>query len=371
MKKAASDAKAKLRWLPLRRARLPRAAQILPYLRRIDKNQWYTNFGKLNTAFESRLAAHFGVEPQNLATFANATLALTASLHAQGVKAGQYCLMPSFTFIATPASVIAAHLEPYFLDVDRSSWALEPEIVERALARGLTNVGAVMPVSPFGAPLDAKAWDAFSKRTGIPVVLDAAWAFDSLHAGANLAVVSLHATKVMGIGEGGLIVSRLPKTVATARKLSNFGFGESHMSELPSGNSKMSEYAAAMGLAALDEWPKRRAALISVSANYRKALHGIPGVRLMDWFGKHAVATCPVQMTSPIGVREIDLLRQRGVEGRLWWGQPCHVHPAYSRYKRDLLTNTEWLAGRVLCLPFYAELTKSDVLRVRDAVAEI
>jgi dTDP-4-amino-4,6-dideoxygalactose transaminase len=100
---------------------------------------------------------------------------------------------------------VLAGLTPYFVDVDPSTWALEPLAIEEEIARPPAAVGAVMVVAPFGRPIDYAAWDEVKDRTGLPVVIHAAAAFDSLQVGEAPAVVSLHATKVLGAGEGGFV----------------------------------------------------------------------------------------------------------------------------------------------------------------------
>jgi dTDP-4-amino-4,6-dideoxygalactose transaminase len=82
-----------------------------------------------------------------------------------------------------------------------------------------------MPVSAFGAPVDLRGWDAFTAETGIPAVLDAAAGVDTLRPGMTPAVVSFHATKPLGIGEGGALVSVDAETIARFRSFANFGFG--------------------------------------------------------------------------------------------------------------------------------------------------
>ena len=94
------------------------------------------------------------------------------------------------------------------------TWAPDPAEVQ-ALA-GQPGVSAILIVSPFGAPLDLPAWDRVQAATGVPVVIDGAAAFDTLRAGGPMAVgrcpviVSLHAPKVFGIGEGGALIGGTP-----------------------------------------------------------------------------------------------------------------------------------------------------------------
>lgn len=357
--------------IPLRRSRLPTADDLLPYLRRIDAAQWYTNFGTLVRSFEGRLAEHFNVSAEEVVTVANGTLGLVAALQAQGVSAGKLCIMPSFTFAATPAAAIAAGLIPYFVDVSRETWALEPAIAELALREMPGKVAAVIPVSPFGAPVDATVWDAFSVRHGVNVVVDGAGAIDSLRVGRVPSMVSLHATKVLGAGEGGLVVARDAELIARIRRCSNFGlvpWQAGKGAQEAGGNYKMSEYTAAVGHASLDAWPKTRETVLELAAMYREAFDAVPGVRQMQWFGQHGGAYCTIELAEPIGERVVQQLDLLGIESRLWWGRHCHHHPAYASYGHGDLSNTEWLVPRVLSLPFYPELSKADILRVWDAL---
>jgi len=344
---------------------------LVPYLRRIDAGQWYTNFGALVMSFEERLADHFGVKRNEIVTVANGTLGLIAALQAHFVSPGEFCVMPSFTFPATPVAAMAAGLQPYFVDVNRETWALDAGTVAGEIARIPGKVAAVMPVSPFGAPVDAAEWDSFALRTGIKVVLDAAAAFDSLRPGTTPAMVSLHATKAFGIGEGGLVISRAPEFTDRVRRLSNFGFSRHYGVEAAGGNYKLSEYAAAVGHAALDLWPATRDATRDVAAVYRQALQDVPGLRVPSWFGQHAGAYCVVELADPIGSNVVRELESLAIETRLWWGRPCHHHPAFANCKHSSLPNTEWLVSRVLNLPFFPDLDVADVLRVRDALYAI
>lgn len=138
---------------PVARPRLPTADSILPYLRQIDENQYYSNFGPLVGEVERRLADRYGVDPACVTTVSNATAGLTAALQAEArarqrnVNDGAaFCLLPACTFVATLHAVLAAGLEPYLLDVDEDSWALTPDAVEHALDRIPGKPVAVVPV---------------------------------------------------------------------------------------------------------------------------------------------------------------------------------------------------------------------------------
>jgi dTDP-4-amino-4,6-dideoxygalactose transaminase len=351
--------------IPVARPRLPDARAILPYLQEIDANRWYANHGLLWLRLQSRLATHWGLEPEGVALTANATLALALALRASGVTPGRKCLMPSWTFVAGAGAVREAGLVPHFADIDPTTWALNPDAVE---ARSdLRDMGAILVVAPFGRPVDTARWDALSARTGIPVIIDAAAAFDALRAGGPMAVgdapviVSLHATKAFGIGEGGAVLSRNPAWLERLRRLSNFGFLGSREAVLAGTNAKMSEYAAAVGLAALDAWPETRATWQALTQYYAEALSGdrllapSPGFA-EDWISATLSVTLP--QDRPDAIAE---LAREGIGTLRWWGDGCHRQPAYADCPRDPLPVTDSIAARAIGLPFWRDMTATQV----------
>lgn len=360
------------RRLELRRPKLPVAHKILPYLEEIDATRWYTNFGPLTTRFRARLAAELGLADDELLLLANGTVALEFALRDVGARPGDLCAMPSFTFPATAAAALSVGLVPWFIDVSPDSWSMDPAAVAAAVADAPGNVGAVLPVSPFGAPIDADRWDRFQSATGIPVVADLAWAFDNAGIGRAPAMISLHATKAFGIGEGAILAWRDPDRIANLQRLSNFGLdGERHIA-VSGTNAKLSEYAAAVGLAALDEWPERRQALRSLAAHYRNGLSGLPAAQLLPGLdGSWAPATMPVRLSSTNAEDVVARLADVEIEARAWWGRPCHEHGAYAALPRQELPVTAALSRTVINLPFSPDLTTEDIDRVVGALADI
>lgn len=355
--------------IPLMRPQLPDADALLPYLRGIDVARVYTNFGPLLERFEQRLSEALALEEGQIVCVANGTLALTLALKTFDPAPGALCAMPSWTFAATPAAACTVGLVPWFLDVDGETWALDPEMVKARLREAAGPVAAVVPVSPFGAPVDAAAWDAFSDETGVPVAIDAAAGFDALSVGRSPVVVSLHATKVFSVGEGGLVASRDTKTVARVRRLSNFGFTKGSATATGGINAKLSEYAAAVGLAGLDTWPAKRSAYDAVTRLYTDVFKETAGIRLPAAFGAGRVSsTCNIELGAPMAEHVVRGLRQRGVEARRWWRGGCHRDAAFAHFPRLPLPVTERLGESVVGLPFFPGLGEAQVLRVRDAV---
>ena len=112
--------------VPVMRPRLPSAESLLPYLRAIDEARIYSNYGPQATQLDERLAAHYGLSECAVTTVANATLGLGIALNTQGARPGTLCVMPAWTFVASAQAATLAGLIPYFVDVDPSTWALDP-----------------------------------------------------------------------------------------------------------------------------------------------------------------------------------------------------------------------------------------------------
>ena len=350
------------------RPRLPVAEAILPYLERIDEARWYSNFGPMVVELERRLAARLGEETL-VCTASNATQALALALKAMDLPEGALCAMPAWTFVATAHAVIQAGLVPWFLDVDADSWMLTPGHVRAALARAPGPVAAVIPVCPFGAMPDLAAWRDFREATGVQVLVDAAAAFDALEAADPPVCVSLHATKVLGIGEGGFFATTDPGLYDRFVRLTGFGFRGSRDSLFPSTNAKLSEYAAAVGLAALDEWPMERLRYLRVSQLLRIALLPHGHVRFQPGWGSDWVTSvCVARLPDGSADQVESMLQSFGVDTRRWWGVGCHRSPAFAGCPREDAPVTDLLAVSTIGLPFAVDLSPEQMQRIAQAL---
>ena len=353
------------------RPRLPAAAVVLPYLERIDQARWYSNFGPLVTELEQRLAARLG-EDALVCTAVNATQALALALQAMDLPAGGLVAVPAWTFVATAHAVIQAGLVPWFLDVDPDRWMLEPQAVAAALGRAPGQVVAVIPVCPFGDMPDLEAWRSFRQATGVAVLVDAAAAFDTLTEADPPACVSLHATKVLGVGEGGFLATTDPALYERFRRLSCFGFKGSRESPFPSSNAKLSEYAGAVGLAALDEWAMERLRYLRVSQHLRISLLSQPEVRFQPGWGSDWVTSvCAVALPQGSADEVERALGVEGVETRRWWGAGCHRSAAFMDCPRQDLPVTDALAASTIGLPFAVDLPSEHIQRLARVLTAV
>jgi len=343
------------------RPRLPAADAILPYLRQIDEARWYSNFGPLLTAFEERLAGRFAGQA-HVTTMVNATQGLTLALRAMDVARGDLCAVPAWTFVATAHAVAEAGLVPWFVDVDPDTWMLDPASLKAVLAEAPGRVAAVAPVSAFGRMPDLEAWKAFRAETGLPVLVDAAAAFDAADDCELPLIVSLHATKVLGIGEGGFLATRDAALANRVRQLTTYGFQGSREAQFRATNAKLSEYAAAVGLAALDAWPADRLRFALSAQRLRIALAtSSQAIFQPGWGSDWVTSVCVVSV--PEGSVEFleRALGEDGVDTRRWWGRGCHLSPAFETCPYTDLYATERLARSTLGLPFAIDLTPADI----------
>lgn len=354
---------------------LPSADAILPYLKRIDTTRWYANFGPLESELRQRLAAHFKVSVEHAITASSATSGLIAVLRGLNLPKDSFCLVPSWTFVATPASAIAAEMTPYFIDVDPTTWALDPEYVKQQIKHVKGIIGAVLVVAPFGKTVDIQAWDKFTAETSIPVVVDAASCIDSFRDvkfGKTAVVFSMHATKIIGVGEGAVIVSTDTGLIRHVHEQTNFGYYTRRIS-IPGINSKMSEYTAAVGLAALDGWPERRKQWVSTTEICKAGLEPLAEKHnLTLWFPENAVSTtCNIRLPTLTADLVISQLQVRGIKARQWWDKGCHTQPAYAKYPHAELSVTKELGASVVSLPFYVDIEPRQLARVAASLSEI
>jgi len=358
--------------IQLLRPDIPRAEEILPYLREIDAACWYTNFGPLVSRLERELGDILGPPVTSVVTTSSCTLGLELSLAALALPPGARVLVPALTFVATAAAVIRAGCVPVLGDVDEHTWLMDPVIAQSALAR--LDFDCVMPVTTFGCRQPADAWDQFTRATGIPVVIDGAGAFGNQEIGELTAVVfSFHATKAFGIGEGGLVAARSRAWIEQVRRLSNFGIELSTgVSSMVGTNAKMSEYHAAVGLAALDRWPGRKERRQHLASVYRTVLRvHCPQICLQKRPDDGSYTIMQLLLPEGTQVREVAArLSMSGIETRAWYQPLLDEHPAFSRCLVDgELRVTRMLAPRMLGVPFHLDLDEAAVRRICIALS--
>ncbi|OFZ87487.1 MAG: hypothetical protein A3F74_15295 [Betaproteobacteria bacterium RIFCSPLOWO2_12_FULL_62_58] len=353
---------------------LPPASALLAYLGRIENNRWYTNFGPLLLEYENRLNKMTGVADAGAqcVTVSSGTVALELGITALGFPRGSRVLLPAFTFPATVLAVLRCGLEPVLCDVCPETWTLTPDIALAALQH--RDCKLILPVVTFGHTLPTDAWDYLAQSTGISVLFDAACglSFQQVGRSAN-AAFSLHATKPLGIGEGGVFATSNEALAERVRRITNFGFDWGVVTYPGGTNAKLSEYAAAVGLAQLDRWPDLLSRRLSRWLKYRSVLSQLPGVRIQGGFDQRPPAVVSVHL--PVNAdRVASALAAAGIETRRWYLPPLYHHPSFAGIDlvgpggEKRLPATDEIAGHNLGLPFHTYLSDDDIDRVGAAL---
>jgi dTDP-4-amino-4,6-dideoxygalactose transaminase len=328
---------------------MPTTEALIPYLKRIETAGWYSNEGPLVTSLERRCAGFVGMPCHAVA---NATLGLQIALQALGIQHGHTVLVPAMTFAASGLAISRAGFSASYTDIDKDSWQLEPYIVEELISRGF-KPDAVMPVATFGAPVSDE-WRKFAeKHPDIQVVIDAAGAFTEM--GQNFSpllhfVYSLHATKFVGCGEGGLIASRDHIVMGRARNLSSFVGDQAT-------NAKMSEYHAAVAHASLDMLNAKRLASINVARQYAAWLP--KSVRTPYVRDRVMLPILLPEGTNAAEVKAKMLADE--IETKQWY-RPFLDERAGMR--TDLFPVTDMLRQRMLGIPYHYALTPAEIEQV-------
>ncbi|MFD0675491.1 MULTISPECIES: DegT/DnrJ/EryC1/StrS family aminotransferase [unclassified Paenibacillus] len=359
--------------IPFLKPKLVVKEDYMGYLKQIDDSRSYTNYGALNTWFEQRLIHELFEGQGSAVTVNNATTGLILAI-TQIKRPGKYALMPSFTFAATPLAAMWCGLEPYFIDVCEKDWCMNEELLEKEITRLGDEVAAVIPYAAFGTNLDISYYQALQDR-GIPVVIDAAASVGSrltTHFGQGFTgavVFSFHATKGFGIGEGGLIYSSDKEMINRIRQASNFGFSEERESKQMGINGKLSEYAAAIGLATLDVFELKKQKREQVFEWYMEGLEHLglleQGWRLQEVRGSVAYSflsmLCPEQLTNSYFVQK---LAAQGVQTRTYFAPSCHEQTLFKSYNRTSLHVTEQICRRIINLPLWEDMNQGHVQKI-------
>jgi dTDP-4-amino-4,6-dideoxygalactose transaminase len=328
--------------------------------------RWYSNFGPCNDLLVERVSEL--LEDRPVVAVSSAGIGLIAALRTlvPSDSRARHVILPSFTFAATAAAVIWCGLEPVFCDVDPDGWHLSPSGLQAALEDRSGTVAAVLACSAFGTPPAAEisaAWSTLADEWGVPLVVDAAAGFGASEwtRPPDAEVFSMHATKPLAVGEGGLVAFADQAQAASARMVVNHGIDADQDAVVVGLNGKLDEWHSATALAALDTLSERVALRQAAAARMRVRL------RAHDIDFQARADRSPTQFVPalvPSARRRDEVLARAatlGVELRTYFDPPLHETTAYRGCERsgDLRVTTD-LAARMLSLPMADEITLAD-----------
>ena len=335
----------------------PALDRALPRLQMIQDNKIFSNFGPQEIELRERFSEFLGVDANRIATAANATVGLLGAVVTSDI---QPWYSPSYTFPATPASILTAGRDLLFGDIGADWWLDAQQEHDRA----------IMPVAPFGAALDFGRWQAHDH-----VVFDAAASLGAPPPQWNLmkenwvVVYSLHATKILGSGEGSVVVFGSKDRATEFRAWTNFGFSGTRNSINAGINGKMSEIQAAFAHSALDGWEVERedwsaARESALAVENQLAVEGLP------WSAEGVNPYWIVSFSSAEETLAVETaLTEAGIESRRWWGLGCHTMPAYLDIPKNNLSVSELVAATNLGLPMFRGITEAQIARVADVIS--
>ena len=228
----------------------------------------------------------------------------------------------------------------------------------------------IIPVMPFGSPIDFTPYRDFED-----VIIDAAASLGSLPPTFSTmkntwaVVYSLHATKVLGAGEGAIVVCGNSTQAESLRAWSNFGFSSNRTSDIQGTNAKMSEMSAAYGLYSIQnieveriDWLESQecVALQSKDCVWSTFVNSIPQ------FHPYWIASFKDEEEKS---RVTDKLSDAGIQVREWWAKPLSMQNAFAKAKLiSENTNAKWLASVHLGLPMFKGLRADSVSEIVNVV---
>lgn len=363
--------------IPVTQPFLPALSEFIPYLEQIWDNRWLTNNGPFHQQLEAELCEYLGVE--HISLFNNATIALITALQAMRIH-GEVITTP-YSFVATSHSIMWNGLEPVFVDIDPTTFNIDPAKIEAAITPRTT---AIMPVHCYSNPCDVEAIQKIADNYGLKVIYDAAHAFgvnykgESLLKWGDLSILSFHATKVFNTFEGGAIVSPDAKTKQRIDHLKNFGIADELTVTAPGINGKMSEINAAFGLVQLKHINQAMAQRESVDIRYREALAGVKGINLYqhDSNANSNFSYFPILVEPDYPLSRDELyakLKANHILSRRYFYPLISNMPMYRGLPSAniaYLPQANALAEKVLCLPIFNELTLGEQLQVIALIKE-
>src|SRR5437870_1927993 len=236
--------------------------------------------GREISAFEDEFASY--CEAPQCVGVGNGTDALTLTLKAMGIGAGDEVITVANTFIATVEAIWATGARPIFVDVEPDTMLMDPDALREGISR---RTRAVIPVHLYGQPCAISDLCEIARQHGIKVIEDAAQAHGARWAGRRVgsfgdaACFSFFPGKNLGaFGDAGAVVSSDGALIQRIRMLANHGRCEKYIHEVAATNSRLDALQAAVlrvKLGSLDRWNGRRREIAAIYAERLPRLDGL------------------------------------------------------------------------------------------------
>jgi UDP-4-amino-4-deoxy-L-arabinose-oxoglutarate aminotransferase len=331
------------------------------------------------------------------ARFAVSAISATALLHlylvALGIGPGDEVITPSLTWVSTPNLITLVGATPVFVDVDRDTLMTDAQTIERAIT---PRTKLIIPVHFAGAPLDLEPIRALARAKSIAMVEDAAHALGCDYKGIPVgrsgdAIFSLQAIKNFTSAEGGVFVTDNEELAAHIRRLRFHGLGVDSFDRSTQGRSPQAEVVepgfkynlpdmcAALGLNQFKRLAAINAKRKALADYYRVQLAAVPELSPLlvpAWPHTHGHHLMVVRVLTRAGTFRNEFIEKMKAENI---GCGIHFRAVHEqKYYREQLAGkeldlpaTDWNSARICSLPFFPDMTFTDVDRVVAAAKKV
>ncbi|MEI6847003.1 MAG: DegT/DnrJ/EryC1/StrS family aminotransferase [Chlorobiaceae bacterium] len=356
----------------IRKALLHRFESIL------DRGQFI--MGPEVTELESRLASYVG--SRHCVSCSSGTDALLMPLLAKGIGPGDAVLTTPFTFFATAEVINLAGATPIFVDVCPDTFAINPELigraVEEALAKGL-NPKALIPIDLFGLPADYERIEPVAASFNLWILEDAAQSFGgsfkAKKAGSfgHVGATSFFPAKPLGAyGDGGAIFTDDDELDVLLRSVRVHGSGaDKYNNERIGINGRLDSLQAAVLLEKLAIFDDELESRQRIADAYSKKLQGRV---VVPWIPEHYLSAWAQYSVLAASAEEreqlILALQKESIPSMIYYKIPLHLQKAYAflNYKTGDFPVSEDLSNRIFSLPMHPYLKEEDVNRICEVL---
>ncbi|WP_445636763.1 Pyridoxal phosphate-dependent aminotransferase [Nostoc sp. DSM 114161] len=339
------------------------------------KTNWIAPVGPHVDAFEEEFCQV--INARYAVALSSGTAALHLALRLVGVEAGDEVFCSTLTFIASANPIIYLGAKPVFIDSDRTSWNMNPELLAEALDNR-AKIGklpkAVVLVHLYGQSADIEPILQACNHYGIPLIEDAAEALGATYKGralgtfGRIGIYSFNGNKIITTSGGGMLVSDDLELVEKARFLATQARDRApHYQHSQIGyNYRLSNVLAGIGRGQLSVLNERVTARRCNFEIYSQALKNLPGIEFMpeaNYGYATRWLTCITIDPEAFGANREQLrlaLIEQQIESRPVW-KPLHIQPIFAECECFGSAVAEDLFTRGLCLPSGSNLTNEDL----------
>jgi perosamine synthetase len=337
------------------------------------------SLGPMGERFERAFAAFLGVD--DAVAVSSGTAALHLGVRQLGWGPGDEVLTSPFTFVASSNCLLYEGAKPVFVDVDPVTLNID---VGAAAAAVTEKTVGLLPIDIFGWPAAWPELEALAERHGLGMLEDSCEALGAIDSEGrmvgtrgNFSTFAFYANKQMTTGEGGMIVPTDPDAAARLRSERNQGraidMGWLDHDRLGF-NYRLSDVAAAIGLAQVEKLPRLLEKRAAVAAAYGERLAEAPGIappvasrgdEVRSWF------VYVVRLADEVDRDAVILrLRERGIDSKSYLPS-VHLFPhiAALGYREGQFPIAEAASAHSLALPFFPQMTEEQIERVSTELA--